>query len=281
MLALARRPRHNPAMSTLTGIHTYPIKSCAGLRHAAIDVQPRGLAGDRRWLLVDDKGRFITGRQHPTLVRVRAEETPQGLALAAPGRAPLNVPIPSADAGGRTVQIWRDETTARSAGDAADRWFSDYLGAPCTLVYQHDDDLRGLGESPGAREGDHVSFADGYPLLLIGSASLADLNRRLAAPAVMGRFRTNLIAATDTPFEEDEWRAVRIGECEFDVAKRCARCVFTTVDPINGTKDPSGEPLKTLRSYRLDKSERGVMFGVNLIPRRTGRIEIGQTIEPL
>ncbi len=279
MLALAISPRHNPGMTALTSIHTYPIKSCAGLRHSSIAVEPRGLAGDRRWLIVDPAGRFITGRQHPSLVRVRIEPTADGLLLNAPGMPRLNVATPPRSDAAAKIRIWRDDTTARQADKSAAEWLSTYLGTRCRLVYQHDDDLRTIADQQGGRSGDHVSFADAYPLLLIGSASLADLNRRLPAPVVMERFRTNLVAATDEPFVEDGWRTAEIGGVTFDVAKRCSRCVFTTVDPISGTKNADGEPFKTLRSYRLSKEERGVLFGVNLIPRKTGVIRNGQTIE--
>ena len=125
-----------------------------------------------------------------------------------------------------------------------------------------------------------VSFADGYPQLLIGTASLEDLNSRLDKPVAMGRFRPNIVVTTREPFVEDTWQRVRIGDCEFDVVKRCARCVFTTVDPDTGVKNADGEPLKTLRGFRLDRAERGVLFGVNLVPRSTGRLEAGQGLTP-
>ncbi|MEO1575095.1 MAG: MOSC domain-containing protein, partial [Pseudomonadota bacterium] len=193
----------------------------------------------------------------------------------------LDVTLPPADAEAMPVVVWRDEMTARRVSDAADRWFSDYLGTPCHLVYQHEADLRAVAPAHGTRPGDEVSFADGYPVLLIGSASLDDLNGRLASPVPMSRFRTNIVADTDAPFVEDSWARIAIGEVTFDVVKRCARCVFTTVDPMSGQKDPAGEPLATLRGYRLDKSERGVMFGVNLVPRGTGALAAGQPIKVL
>jgi uncharacterized protein YcbX len=194
---------------------------------------------------------------------------------------PLSLSEPPADGPTVGVRIWRDDVTAHTVSAAADAWLSEFLGAPCSLVYQHEQDLRPISDPQHATgDDDIVSFADGYPLLLIGSASLAALNQRLQRPVAMDRFRPNLVVDTTTPFIEDSWSQVRIGDTRFEVAKRCARCVFTTVDPATGEVDADGEPLRTLRGFRLDKAARGVMFGVNLIPRgrRDGVLQVGQSL---
>ena len=260
-------------------LHVYPLKSIAGQRLSNAEVTPRGFAHDRRFLLVDLEHRFLTGRQHPDLVLARATVLNDGWRFDAPGCEPLHVTPPDDDVDAITVTIWNDEVPARPVGARADAWFSDYLGQPCQLVYQHDQDLRPVRPARATRDSDVVSFADGYPVLLIGTASLADLNARLAMPVSMGRFRTNIVADTHEAFVEDRWRRIRIGDVEFDVVKRCARCVFTTIDPLSGARDPNNEPLATLRGYRLDKGERGVMFGVNLIPRSVGHIACGLPID--
>ena len=260
-------------------LHLYPIKSIAAIDVEHASVERRGLVGDRRYLLVDENGRFMTGRENPQLVQVRAEHTPQGLRIQAPDRSALLFSVPSADAPTVDVRIWRDDVQARAVSAAADAWFTAYLGKPCRLVYQHDNDLRLVAPARGTRDDDPVSFADGYPVLLIGTASLDDLNARLATPVTMAHFRTNIVAQTQDAFAEDGWQRIRIGDIQFDVVKRCARCVFTTIDPISGERSVDGEPLKTLRGYRLDKSAPGVMFGVNLIPRDAGIIEQGLPIE--
>lgn len=260
-------------------LHIYPVKSIAGVRCDSVEVQPRGFADDRRFMLVDAQGQFMTGRQHPDLVLVNARQNHGEWTFEAPGCEPLQVALPAPDASATPITVWRDSVTAHHVADAADRWFSAYLGVDCRLVYQHDTDRRPVAPANGTQTGDEVSFADGYPVLLIGSASLDDLNGRLTAPVPMSRFRTNVVAHTDTPFVEDRWRRIAIGDVTFDVVKRCARCVFTTVDPLSGQRDPAGEPLATLRGYRLDKAARGVMFGVNLVPRSTGSIAAGQPIQ--
>jgi len=263
----------------IDSLQLYPIKSTAAVNVPNAVVEARGLAGDRRFMLVDDQGRFMTGRQYPDLVLVRAQITATGLRIDAPGMESIRVVEPDSRADTVTVNIWHDETTARAVDPSVDRWFTDYLGHTCRLVFQHHNDVRPVAPADGTNDDDRVSFADGYPLLLIGTASLDDLNGRLASPVAMGRFRTNLVAATTAAFVEDTWRRIRVGEVTFDVVKRCARCVFTTVDPLSGQRDVQGEPLKTLRGYRLDKDARGIMFGVNLVARSPGQLSRGMPIK--
>ncbi len=269
--------------ATLVGINTYPIKSCAVQRHTGIEVQPRGLDEDRRWLVTDPQGRFMTGREHGRLVRIVATATADGVRLEAAGMPPLAVLHPPSDAPVQPVEIWADRPPAALAG--ADQWLTEYLGTPAQLWYQRDEDVRPVPVEKGAEAGDHVSFADGYPVLLIGTASLEDLNGRLNgrlnAPVSMDQFRPNLIVKTEQAFVEDRWRRIRIGDCEFDLATRCSRCIFTTVDPATGQRDSGGEPFKTLRTYRFDKAKRGVMFGMNLIPRVIGQLGVGNDVQVL
>jgi uncharacterized protein YcbX len=265
----------------IESLHVYPIKSIAGLACDRCEVTARGLQDDRRYLLIDRDGQFITGRTQPDLVLVSARRHNNAWHIDAPRMPTLHLVKPAANTPPVPLRIWRDDVTGTPVSEKADRWFSEYLGIDCRLVYQNATDVRHVHPANGTRENDEVSFADGYPVLLIGSASLTDLNQKLATPVAMSRFRTNIVASTATAFEEDDWQRVRIGEVEFDVVKRCARCVFTTVDPLSGQRDATGEPLATLRSYRLDKGERGVMFGVNLVPRGTGVIETGTPIEVL
>jgi uncharacterized protein YcbX len=132
---------------------------------------------------------------------------------------------------------------------------------------------------PHSQTGDEVSFADAFPLLLISRAALDGLNARLAKPVSMLRFRPNLVVEGVAAHAEDGWKRIRIGEVEFDVAKACTRCVFTTVDPMRGERDPDGEPLRTLIGYR--RTADGVTFGQNLIPRSAGSVRVGDAVEVL
>jgi len=267
------RPMH------LSSLLVYPVKSSAALAPARAAVEARGLRHDRRWMIVDADGRFLTGRQHPVLVRLRAEPTDAGVTLSAPGRAPLFVPLPAPDASRRACTVWKDVVDAADAGDAAAAWLSEGLGAPVRLVHM-DAAARRPVSPTHARPGDEVSFADAYPLLLVSQASLDHLNSRLAEPLPVERFRPNLVVAdVAAPHGEDDWTRIRIGAVEFDVVKPCTRCVFTTVDPARGEFDPSGEPLRTLKTYR--RSPAGITFGMNVIARGTGTLAPGDAVTVL
>lgn len=260
-------------MLSLSSISLYPVKSVAGVGVAQALVEPAGLAGDRRWMLVDPDGRFVTGRQLPGLVRIRLGVNAEGTLTLPDG---LEVAM-STGGDARTVTIWRDAVAACEPDPAASAWFSETLGRPLHLVCGVPSAPR-VVRGPGAQEGDIVSFADGYPLLLISQASLADLCARVGRPVEMARFRPNLTVLGGTAYQEDAWSAVEIGEVRFDVAKTCTRCVFTTVDPATGERSADGEPLQTLKTYR--RRDDGVIFGMNLIPRGRGVLRVGDPVRP-
>ncbi len=261
----------NPIISH---INLFPIKSCAPLTPDQAFVELRGLRGDRRWLIVDTEGKFITARKHPRLVLIRATFDDTVLALDAPGMRPLRLE-PTASPARTSVEIWKDKVPAQAAHPDADTWISNYLGIPARFVYMADDCARPV-DPDYAQPGDQVSFADAFPIMLISQAALDELNSRLASPVPMLRFRPSLVVANTLAHAEDSWRSIRIGEVRFDAVKLCSRCVLTTVDPETGIPDPDGEPLRTLMSYR--RREKGVMFGQNLIPRESGIIRIGDSV---
>lgn len=262
---------------TLSAIHVFPIKSCAAsIREEAV-VEPRGLAGDRRWMITDANGKFLTARQHPRLTLIRAEAGGDALTLSAPGMPALRLRPP--DAVSRIeATVWKSTVQARTAAADADAWIGAFLGLPARFVHMDADCVRAVSADYG-RPGDEVSFADGYPLMLISQAALDALNAKLARPVPMLRFRPNLVVAGTAPHAEDEWKRVRIGAVEFDVVKPCTRCVFTTVDYERGEFDPAGEPLRTLTTYR--RTPKGVTFGQNLIPRTGGVVRVGDALEVL
>lgn len=262
----------------VASLHVHPLKSCAQVDVASVQVSARGPIGDRRWLAVDSAGRFITARQQAAMVGIRAVETRGGLRLDAPQMPTLEVSVPSANGSRLTVAIWRDNVDALRCDPAADAWLSAHLGADARLVYMDDAAHRGV-DPAHSRPGDEVSFADAYPLLVIGQASLDDLNARLDSPVPMLRFRPNVVVAGGAAFDEDTWRTVLIGTVMFDAVKRCTRCIFTTIDPGTLQRDPAGEPLRTLTRYRRDAD--GVTFGMNLIPRSVGTISQGDAVVPV
>ncbi len=262
-------------IATLASIHVYPLKSCAPLALDSARVEARGLEHDRRWMAVDASGKFLTGRQHPRLTLIRAEPDDAGtLRLRAPDMPELRL-MPAPDRARRTVEVWDSRVDALVADAAADAWISAFLGIPARFVHMDADCLRNA-DPDHSQPGDIVSFADGYPLLAISQAALDLLNSKLAQPVPMLRFRPNLVIAGTTPHAEDDWQCVRIGGLEFDVVKPCIRCVFTTVDFTRGVFDESGEPLRTLLTYR--RTAKGVSFGQNLIPRGAGTLHVGDTL---
>lgn len=269
-------------MPSLASIHIYPLKSGAPLAPGRALVHRRGLAGDRRWMLVDADGRFQTGRQRPRLTLIRARPDGDGLRLAAPAMPDLHVAAPPPDGARIESAVWGARVDPLLAADAAHDWVSAFAGAPLRLVHMDAACVRPMKAKYGGRYGnddDEVSFADGFPLLLISQAALDALNARLAMPVPMLRFRPNLVVGGTPPHAEDGWTRIRIGAVEFDVLKPCTRCVFTTVDFERGEFDPSGEPLRTLTLYR--RSADGVTFGQNLIPRGRGEIRCGDTVDVL
>ncbi len=260
----------------VTELNIYPIKSTRRIALRESEVLPRGLPWDRRWMLVDGQGKFITARQQPMLATVQTVIGDGVLEVTAEGCAPLQLPLQPAGREMIPVTLWKDNLEVVRAGAAADAWFSDFLGLPCRLVQLTDDLSRGVNPDYG-RAGDEVSFADGFPLLLITQASLADLNSRLPQSVEMRRFRPNLVVDGDAPYAEDHWRRIRVGAVEFEGVKNCSRCVFTTIDPDTGEKHPDKEPLRTLSTYRR-RPEGGVYFGQNLIPRSGGVIHVGDEV---
>lgn len=267
----------------LTSIHRYPVKSMRGASCETAVVEPWGLAGDRRWMVVDAEGGFVTARRHPRLLAITTEITATGVRLSLPGAETLEVGLPD-PAHQVPVRIWSSVLTAAEAADAAG-WLSDLLGFDARLVYLDDPTRRAVSPTHGRPE-DRVGFADGYPLLVTTEASLAALNAEITAagsPTVpMHRFRPNLVVDGEGAWDEDRWRLLRIGDAVFRAVKGCARCVITThaPHPASGRVDRDREPLRTLARIRRFGS--GVWFGVNLIPDTPGvTIAAGDAVEVL
>ena len=260
----------------LAGITVFPLKSGAGVDLDASDVEPCGLRGDRRWMAVDGDGVCVTARERPQLVRVLARVTGTGLRLHMDDREPLDVGYPDAGARAAQVWIWGQACRALDSGDVAARWMSDALEKPVRLVAM-DDRFKRRPDQDCTRPEDEVSFADCYPVLAIGRASLDDLNTRTPAPASMRRFRPNFVVNGGAPYEEDGWRRIRIGSVEFEGVENCERCELPTVDPATGIPDPRREPMRTLARYRR-RATGGVFLGQNLVPRGTGTVRVGDRV---
>lgn len=264
-------------MSTVASLHVYPLKSAGGVDLASATVERRGLAGDRRWMLVDPDGKFISQRTHPELALVRVATYADGLQLEVPEQPSLTVPFPGSSAEGLEVEVWGDRVEARLAGGVAHAWFADFLDADLRLVYMPPEARREVDEAFATGPNDIVSFADGYPLLLTNEASLDDLNARLEQPLPMNRFRPNVVVRGAEAWAEDGWRRLRIGDVMFRAVKPCGRCMVTTID--QQTAERGKEPLTTLAQFRRDPSTGKVNFGWNLIPETLGTISAGDGVE--
>ena len=254
----------------LTGINIYPIKSCRGIALSEWETDTFGLRFDRRWMVVDETGTFITQRTHPRMALVTVKVGDGVLQIDAPGMPTLETPLRPAAAVVTQVVVWNFAGPSTWLGEAAALWFTEFLGTACSLVHMGDEVVR-EANPVFAPEATRVSFADGYPLLLISEESLADLNSRLSQPLPMNRFRPNLVIGGDGPYVEDSLGAFRLGEIEFRVVKPCDRCVVTTTD--QETTERGVEPLRTLATYRKIGGE--VMFGQNVIHLGTGRLSVG------
>ncbi len=263
----------------LTGLYRYPVKSLRGGPLDAARVELIGLEADRRWLVVDETGVFQTIRQIPDMTQVVARNTAAGIAIEHAGHGSCAVSFPKPDAPGVMVTIWKDSVPARLADPAAGAFLSAVLGKSVRLAWLADPAARGVDQNFGGPE-DRVSFADGYPMLLTSTSSLANLDGRLGTPLSMHRFRPNLVISGAEPWAEDHWQLIRIGSVRFRVVKPCARCVIVTRDPETGAQAERGEPLKTLGSFHR-AANGGIIFGQNLIPDETGEIRIGDRVEIL
>jgi uncharacterized protein len=258
----------------LSGLYVYPIKSCGGTAVEEWEVDERGLRHDRRWMLVDETGRFMSQRQLLRMARIGVRFAPDGLIVDAPGMPSLGVPFRPPDGKLRLARVWEDLVEVSSVGAEADRWFGEFLGARCRLVHLPDRSPRPVDPDYG-RATDQVGLADAFPFHLISATSLAELNTRLEQPLPIDRFRPNLVVGGCEPFAEDGWGKVRIGPITLHVVKPCARCVITTVDQRTATK--TKEPLRTLATFRRKGNK--VHFGQNLVHDGKGILRVGSPIE--
>jgi uncharacterized protein YcbX len=283
-------------MLRVSQLNIYPIKSLGGISLDRVRVTDRGLYLDRRWMLVDEGGIFMTQREFPKMALIRPALAGDRLLLTSALHSdPLHIPVPApaqtaatnAPAssheptltpahGTLTVRVWDDICEAQYVDPAADVWLTAALGVTCRLVYMPDSSQRTV-DPKYVPEGGITSFADGYPFLLIGQASLDELNGRLEQPIPMDRFRPNIVFTGGKPFEEDQLPPFSIGGIQFKAVKPCARCVMTTIDQQTAHKGK--EPLKTLANYRTVGKK--ILFGQNLMHEGLGELAVGDELIPV
>ena len=264
-------------MLKLSEIYIYPIKSLGGIHLDVANITTRGLENDRRFMLVDENGRFLSQREHPQLaifqtkiednfLKITHKKTGQNLTinLSPPSQSPL-----------LSVTIWDDETSAIEISSEASFWFTQALGIPTRLVYMPEESHRKTDAQYALTGEEITSFSDGYPILIIGQSSLDDLNNRLENPVNINRFRPNFVFTHGEPFEEDAWHEFTVGNIRFFGVKPCARCIMTTIDQETGEKK-SKEPLLTLNKYR--KAGNKILFGQNVLVSQLGTVSIGDDV---
>lgn len=261
-------------MPTLAALYRYPLKSGQAQALRQSSVTPQGLPQDRDWMVATPEGQYITGRTHPQILLITAKPSEDGIHFSAPAMSDLFVPH-SAMQHQQQADVWEVLFSARSGSLDANAWFSAYLAQNVILMWIGLESHRYVKNRPEVP----ISFSDGYPLLLIGEGSLKELNRRAGQEFDMLRFRPNLVVRNTEAFAEDQWKLIRIGGVEFEIAKPCERCVMITLDPQNAEKDRMQEPLRTLAKFR--KFPEGVLFGQNIIAKSYGQIQLGMPVEIL
>lgn len=259
------------AFYKISELNIYPIKSLGGIPVQSAMVKQKGLEHDRRWMLVDEENVFLTQRIHNHMALFRMSFGDNGFRVSFKGD---DIDIPFTMEGDPVrAKIWNDEVTVREVSSVHSDWFSGNIGIRCRLMAFPEENARYI--DPKYRLADEsVSLADGYPLLLLGQATVDDLNRRLEIPVPMNRFRPSVVFTGGDAFDEDKWTRFSMGDGSFAGVKTCRRCVLITVDQETGIKGT--EPLATLSTYR--RWDNGVHFGQNVIPVKLGKISIGDEI---
>jgi uncharacterized protein YcbX len=259
----------------LSEIWIYPVKSLGGIRMEVCQVEERGLQYDRRWMIVDESGVFLTQRALSKMALLDVSLHPDGIIISNRHESKIQVFVPYAPVSSNPMRVvvWDDTVEALTVTDEADAWLSEQLEKKVHLVVMPESTLR-KADPRYALHNESVSFADGFPFLLISEGSLNDLNSRLADPVSMNRFRPNFVVSGTNAFAEDDWKSIKIGALSFDVVKPCARCILTTIDPKTALK--GSEPLKTLATYR--KLNNKILFGQNLVSRQNGSVQEGDEI---
>jgi len=265
---------------TLAALHIYPVKGLKGIDLQHARCTDRGLEHDRRWMVVDAAGEFLSQRAFPRMATVWTDIADGALTLSAPDMSTVDVPLDPRPSATVRVRVWNTVCDAVPVSPYADAWLTEYLGLGCRLVYMPDTTQR-FSNPELAGDGKLVGFADGYAYLATTRASLDALNARLAArgapPVPMNRFRPNFVVEGAEAFAEDDWKEVRIGTAVLRAAKPCGRCQVTTTDQATG-EVTGPEPLATLGTFR--HSDRfGEMFGMNLVTVTPGEVRVGDRVE--
>ena len=256
----------------ISSLHVYPVKGLRGISVSSAKVEVEGLQFDRRWMIVDEDRRFLSQRELPAMARIDCEISDELLHMSTPEFGTCSFPVGMRGEKGEAT-VWSSLCEVEYLGELVDVWISEVLERPVRLVRLTGDRVRQREDT----EADFtVSFADGYPILVVGTASLQSLNQRLDDPIPMNRFRPNIVIESNEPFVEETWKLASGDEVELSFVRRCGRCLVITTDQETGQRSP--EPLQALASYRL--FDQKATFGMNVIPTRPGTLRVGEELKP-
>ena len=260
-------------MITVVSIHIYPIKGMRGVSLESSQIDQRGLAYDRRWMVIDGNGKFVTQREQPKLTTIEVEWNEPTITLSLNGKS-VTFSHDNVSSEAIRVKVWNDWCEGIIAEEFVNQWLSQALEGDYRLIYMPDDSRRVVNPKYVPQEA-ITSFTDGYPFLVISEASLEYLNDRLETPVGMERFRPNLVIRGVAAHIEDNFEKIKIGDIPFEGAKRCPRCQVPTIDQKTGEK--GRQPMLTLARYRLFDED--ILFGMNMVHRGQGVIKVGDILE--
>ena len=266
-------------MLRISQLFIYPIKSLRGISLSSSMVTDRGLQYDRRWMLVDENNSFLTLREYPKMTLLKVELKKDGLRIESLENigSNLNIPFHAVEDDLERVTIWNATVEAKRVGKEADKWFSEMIGGHCKLVFMPESSMRPVDTTSGyAPKEKFTSFADAYPFLMLGEASMDDLNSRMKVPQSINRFRPNIVFSGGDPYREDTMEDFTIGGIHFTGLENCARCPIPTIDPETGVFNTDKEPIRTLSKFRL--RNKNIEFGRNVVHKGTGMIAVDDEI---
>ena len=256
----------------ISSLFVYPLKSCRAQSLQEGQILFGGLAGDRTYAVIDDTGQMLTAREHPELLTIEAVILDENICFSRAGDS-ITIPRNVESSSRRSGVLFGQPVGGSEMGDITRNWMSNHLAVSCNVVEISKTFMRQM-----EAQSHSITYTDAAPILLTSEASLRDLNNRMTLPVGMNRFRPNIVITGGEAFDEDDWRSLKIGTCEFEVSHHCPRCILTTIDPIRPEKGTSKEPLKTLSTFRKSGTE--VNFGVYLIPKKLGIIRLNDVVIP-
>jgi len=260
-----------PYVSKLT---VYPLKSAQGINLDQINYQQRGPQFDREWMVINSKNRFLSQREFPLMCLIKTQITNKELILTAPEKEPLIIDFNNRHFKDQTVEVWKDQVDALDCGAEAANWISSYLDTRCRLVTMPGDTQR-LVDNNYANNKETVSFADGFPSLILSQASLDDFNTKLDQPITMAHFRPNIVIDDCSAYAEDSWQAIKINDITFSLVKPCSRCIIPAIEPDTGKKRM--DVVKALSAHR--RRGNATYFGQNALHDSLGEIHVGDKVE--